>query len=70
MLPQTNKENRAAGQLEGKMSKPKKITKKDSLQLLITDFAVSIMGSNAITKEKWNKAWRKMWCEISKLEIV
>jgi hypothetical protein len=50
------------------MSKPKKVTKKDLLQYFITDFSVEICGK--MEKTRYNKAWHKLWCRISKLGIV
>ena len=38
-----------------------------ALQYCITDFAVEI-GVKA-DKEKWNKAWHKLWCRIDKLKL-
>ena len=37
------------------------------LQYCITDFAIEI-GVKA-DKEKYNKAWHKLWCRISKLGL-
>ena len=37
------------------------------LRYLITDFAIEI-GIKA-DKDRYNKAWHKLWCRISKLNL-
>jgi hypothetical protein len=41
--------------------------KEKCLKHIITDFAISILPD--AKKDKWNKAWAKMWRQIGKLEI-
>lgn len=41
--------------------------KEKCLQYCITDFAIEI-GIKA-DKEKYNKAWHKLWCRISKIGL-
>jgi hypothetical protein len=38
-----------------------------ALQYCITDFAIEV-GIKA-DKEKYNKAWHKLWCRIDKLRL-
>lgn len=42
--------------------------KQKTLQYLITNFAVEI-GCKA-DKEKFNKAWHKLWCNIHRTKIL
>ena len=41
--------------------------KQKTLQYLITNFAVEICPN--VTKDKFNKAWHKLWCRIAKLGL-
>jgi hypothetical protein len=41
--------------------------KQKCLQYIITDFAIEI-GMRA-DKEKYNKAWHKLWCRIGRLNL-
>ena len=44
-----------------------KSQKEKSLNYYITDFAVEI--GYKVDKERFNKAWHKLWCRISKLGL-
>ena len=44
-----------------------KSQKEKSLQYYITDFSVEI--NYKADKERYNKAWHKLWCRISKLGL-
>jgi hypothetical protein len=41
--------------------------KQKCLQYILTDFAIEI-GMKA-DKERYNKAWHKLWCRIAKLKL-
>lgn len=54
-------------ELEVKRMAKKHGAKQKTLQYLITDFAVEICPK--VDKEKFNKAWHKLWCRIYRIGL-